>query len=120
MSDLAWASALAVLSTAVAAATVPTQDFGVLSEVLKVTPSAVSTILVIVVVWAFLKHERARDMDFREMLTEQRKEGLASLEALTERQVVVMEKVADNLDRLADGQTRILEAVHGCAVRHQA
>lgn len=90
------------------------QDAGVISEVLKAAPSTVSTVLVIVVVWAFLKHERARDRDFREMLTEQRAEHIANLERTSERANETMQRVADNLSHLSEGQTRVLEAIHGC------
>ena len=110
------------------------QDAGLLSEAVKAAPSAVSTVLVIVVVWAFLKHERARDRDFKEMLTaanevnqEQRETATAALNANTERMAEAMGALGTNMEHLATGQARILEAqarvleaVHSCAMRNQA
>lgn len=103
------------------------QDIGILSEVLKAAPSAVSTVLVIVVVWAFLKHERARDKDFAAMLTaanavnkEQREQAIVALSETTKRLTDAMTSLGHNMERLSEGQTRILEAIHGCFQRERA
>lgn len=110
------------------------QDAGLLSEALKAAPSAVSTVLVIVVVWAFLRHERARDRDFREMLadsnqvnSDQRAQSIAALSENTRLMTEAMGSLGRNMENLARGQERvletqasILEAVHSCRTRNQA
>ena len=92
-----------------------TTELGVMAEAVKAAPSFVATLLVIYVVTVFLKHLREMQKEFHETLSAQRKESVDSLDSATDRMAKADESMADNMDKLAEGQSRILEAMHGCS-----
>jgi uncharacterized protein HemX len=90
----------------------------------RLVPSVTSAVLVIIVVLAFLKHERFRDVRFQEMLNssqevnaQQRAESIQALKENSRTLTEAMAQIARELERVVEGQTRIIEAVHACVRR---